>query len=149
MGAFDLVEAKGATVIAKIPFDSGWLTGKYSADTQFVGCGPLVAEEIAMRAGIVWILWVMKEMVAGHPSLVSAALTFCMSFDAVSTVIPGAVSEAQLLANLDAIQHKLDADVVAQLQAFYQEEVRVEVALVSRHVTFAGESLATCRCSTF
>ena len=62
--------------------------------------------------------------VAGHPSLVSAALTFCTSFDAVSTVIPGAVSEAQLLANLDAMQHKLDADVVMRLQAFYHEEVR-------------------------
>ena len=27
--SFDLIQAKGATVIAKIPFDSGWLTGKY------------------------------------------------------------------------------------------------------------------------
>ena len=42
----------------------------------------------------------------------------------MSTVIPGAVSEAQLLANLDAIQHKLDDDMVTRLQDFYQEEVR-------------------------
>ena len=122
VGAFELVEAKGATVIAKIPFDSGWLTGKYGADTQFTGVRDRWSrEEIAMRAGLVDRV---KEMVAGRPSLVSAALTFCTSFDAVSTVIPGAVLEAQLLANLDAMQHKLDEDIVTQLQAFYQEEVR-------------------------
>ena len=122
VGAFDLVEAKGATVIAKIPFDSGWLTGKYGADTQFTGVRYRWSrEEIATRAGLVDRV---KEMVAGHPSLVSAALTFCTSFDAVSTAIPGAVSEAQLLANLDAIQHKLDDDMVTRLQDFYQEEVR-------------------------
>ena len=122
MGAFELVEAKGATVIAKIPFDSGWLTGKYGADTQFTGVRDRWSrEERATRAGLVDRV---KEMVAGHPSLVSAALTFCSSFDAVSTVIPGAVSEAQLLANLYAMQHKLDEDIVTRLQAFYQEEVR-------------------------
>ena len=35
--SFDLIQAKGATVIAKIPFDSGWLTGKYNADSVFTG----------------------------------------------------------------------------------------------------------------
>ena len=31
--AFDTVQAHGATVIAKIPFDSGWLTGKYHSES--------------------------------------------------------------------------------------------------------------------
>ena len=66
----------------------------------------------------------MKDIVAGHPSLISAALTFCTSFDAVSTVIPGAVSTEQLLANIEAIKHPLAPEVVAQLEAFYDEEVR-------------------------
>ena len=35
--SFELLKSKGATVIAKIPFDSGWLTGKYGADSQFTG----------------------------------------------------------------------------------------------------------------
>ena len=66
----------------------------------------------------------MKDTVAGHPSLISAALTFCTSFDAVSTAIPDAISTEQLLANMEAIKHPLDAEVVAQLEAFYEEEVR-------------------------
>ena len=121
-GSFDLLKSKGATVIAKIPFDSGWLTGKYGADSQFTGVRDRWSrEDIHTRARL---LKRVKDMVAGHPSLISAALTFCTSFDAVSTVIPGAVSTEQLLANMEAIKHPLDAEVVAQLEAFYEEEVR-------------------------
>ncbi len=54
----------------------------------------------------------------------SAALSFCTSFDAVSTVIPGAVSEAQLLVNIEAMQHRLDDATRAVLDAFFEEEVR-------------------------
>ena len=120
--SFDLLKSKGATVIAKIPFDSGWLTGKYGADSQFTGVrNRWSREDIQTRARL---LERVKDMVAGHPSLISAALTFCTSFDAVSTVIPGAVSTEQMLANIEAIQHPIDPKVVAQLEAFYEEEVR-------------------------
>ena len=47
-----------------------------------------------------------------------------MGVSAVNTVIPGAVSEDQLLDNIGAMKHPLDADVVAKLEAFYDEEVR-------------------------
>ena len=120
--SFDLIQAKGATVIAKIPFDSGWLTGKYKADSVFTGVRERWSvEEKRSRAGLVDRV---KEIVSEHPSLVSAALTFCTSFDAVSTVIPGAVSEKQLLDNLAAIKTPLDAELVANLQAFYDHKVR-------------------------
>ena len=39
-------------------------------------------------------------------------------------MIPGAVSEKQLLDNLAAMQTPLDAEMVAQLQSFYEKEVR-------------------------
>ena len=122
MGAFDLVKAKGATVIAKIPFDSGWLTGKYHAESTFVGVrGRWSAEDIRTRARLVDRV---KAMVADQPSLISAALSFCTSFDAVSTVIPGAISEEQLIANIDAIQHPIGPELRAALEDFYRDEVR-------------------------
>jgi aryl-alcohol dehydrogenase-like predicted oxidoreductase len=65
----------------------------------------------------------VKEIV-GEERLMSAALSFCTSFDAVSTVIPGAVSEAQLLVNIEAMQHRLDDATRAVLDAFFEEEVR-------------------------
>ena len=121
-GAFDLVQKKGATVIAKIPFDSGWLTGKYSAVSRFTGVRARWSEdEIRQRAQLVDRV---RDIVGEGPSLMSAALSFCTSFDAVSTVIPGAVSEAQLLANIGAMQHRLDDTTRAALEAFFEEQVR-------------------------
>ncbi len=39
-------------------------------------------------------------------------------------MIPGAVSEAQLLANIGAMQHRLDDTTRAALEAFFEEQVR-------------------------
>jgi len=109
-------------VIAKIPFDSGWLTGKYSAVSRFTGVRARWSEdEIRQRAQLVDRV---RDIVGEGPSLMSAALSFCTSFDAVSTVIPGAVSEAQLLANIGAMQHRLDDTTRAALEAFFEEQVR-------------------------
>ena len=120
-GAFDLVQEKGATVIAKIPFDSGWLTGKYSADSRFTGVRARWSEnEILQRAQLVDRV----RNIVSEERLMPAALSFCTSFDAVSTVIPGAVSEAQLLANIEAMQHRLDDATRQALEAFFEEEVR-------------------------
>lgn len=76
-------------------------------------------EDIATRARLVDRV---KEIVGGE--LMPSALSFCTAFDAVSTVIPGAVSEAQLLANIQAIQEPMPVEKRAQLEAFFEDEVR-------------------------
>ena len=53
-----------------------------------------------------------------------AALSFCTAFDAVSTVIPGAVTEAQLTSNIAAIQRPMASEMRAELEAFFENEVR-------------------------
>ena len=63
-------------------------------------------------------------MATNQPSLISAALSFCTSFDAVSTVIPGAISEDQLLGNIGAMQHPIPMTLRRELEDFYQEEVK-------------------------
>ena len=60
----------------------------------------------------------VKDIVADQPSLISAALSFCTSFNAVSTVIPGATSEEQLIANIDAMRHPLPAELRGALGTF-------------------------------
>ncbi len=120
--AFDTVQAHGATVIAKIPFDSGWLTGKYHAESQFEGVrARWSADDICTRARLVDRV---MEIVGEDVPLMGAALSFCTAFDAVSTVIPGAVSEGQLRGNIASMQHGLDASMKAALEAFYEQEVR-------------------------
>jgi aryl-alcohol dehydrogenase-like predicted oxidoreductase len=51
-------------------------------------------------------------------------LSFCTSFDAVSTVIPGAVSKQQLLNNIEAIKLPIDKKTCAELEDFYEREVK-------------------------
>ena len=119
--AFDTVQEHGATVIAKIPFDSGWLTGKYGAESRFEGVrSRWSADDIRTRARLVERV---REIVGEEAPITAVALGFCTSFEAVSTVIPGAVSEAQLRSNINAIQHTLRGDVLAALEEFYTDEV--------------------------
>lgn len=121
-GAFDLVKTKEATVIAKIPFDSGWLTGKYDANSTFDGVRARWSRaEIGTRAELVDRV---QDIVGDRESLISTALSFCTSFDAVSTVIPGAISVDQLRMNLRALQDPLSQNLRAELEAFYESEVR-------------------------
>jgi aryl-alcohol dehydrogenase-like predicted oxidoreductase len=122
-GAFDQVQKHGAAVIAKIPFDSGWLTGKYTATSEFEGVRARWSrEDIATRAALVDRV---KSIVGGEAELMPAALSFCTAFDAVSTVIPGAITEAQLKSNIAAIQQSMSPAMRAELEAFYEDEVRV------------------------
>ena len=119
--AFDAVQAHGATVIAKIPFDSGWLTGKYDAQSRFEGVRSRWSQDdIRTRAQLVDRV---REIIGAEASLQEAALGFCKAFDAVSTVIPGAISEHQLRANRRAIESTLDRSFQEGLEAFYLEEV--------------------------
>lgn len=120
--AFETVEAHGAVVIAKVPFDSGWLTGKHSAESTFEGVrARWSAEDVRVRARLVDRV---REIVGNETSLTSAALSFCTSFDAVSTVIPGAISVEQLQANLQAALHPLHPEMRSALESFYEREVR-------------------------
>ncbi|MGA0435504.1 MAG: aldo/keto reductase [Flavobacteriales bacterium] len=120
--AFDLVNQKNATVIAKIPFDSGWLTGKYDRTSQFTGVRARWSREaIEQRSQLVNQV---KEIVKGEHSLISAALSFCTSYDAVSTVIPGAISNDQLLGNIDAIHYAISEETRQALELFYDDQVR-------------------------
>lgn len=119
--AFDTVQDHGATVIAKIPFDSGWLTGKYGAESRFEGVrARWSTDDIRTRARLVERV---REIVGEEAPITAAALGFCTSFEAVSTVIPGAVSEQQLRSNINAMQHTLSGDVVDALEEFYTAEV--------------------------
>lgn len=119
--AFDTVQAHGATVIAKIPFDSGWLTGKYDAQTRFEGVRSRWSQDdIRTRARLVNRV---REIIGDEASLQEAALGFCKAFDTVSTVIPGAVSERQLRANRGAIEFNLNCSIRDALESFYREEV--------------------------
>jgi len=131
---FPVAERLGTGIIVRVPFDEGALTGKYTAATTFpegdvrrhyfrAGNLPAVIARVeAVRA--------VKDQRHPHMSMAEYALRFCLSHQAVSTVIPGIRTPAQAGANAAAGDGAwLAPDELAELEAvawrkdFWNEEL--------------------------
>jgi aryl-alcohol dehydrogenase-like predicted oxidoreductase len=111
---FNLAEAAGVAIIARVPLASGLLSGKLSADSQFAvddhrsfnrhGEAFDVGEtfsgvpyEVGLKA-----VEELRAMVPKGVTMAQWALAWILSFDAVSVVIPGAKSATQASDNAAA-----------------------------------------------
>ena len=120
--AFKMAKEKDVAIIVKIPLDSGWLSGKYSAESSFTDIRNRWSKaDIQTRALLVDKV---KALLPTSFSLAQNALAFCLSYDAVSTVIPGNATIQQLESNVASIDCELPDDLVAELEYFYDTEVR-------------------------
>jgi aryl-alcohol dehydrogenase-like predicted oxidoreductase len=119
--AFDLAQQKSAAIIAKIPLDSGWLSGKYTANSTFTGVRSRWSkEEIRQRAELIDEL---KQIIGSDRVLPEVAVAFCAAHPAVSTVIPGALSKDQLVQNVQSVLSPTNKDLIEQLRDFYTSKV--------------------------
>lgn len=119
--AFDMALEKGVGIIAKIPLDSGWLAGKYTASSKFNDIRDRWSDaDKATRAQLVERV---KSIIPDASQLAQTAISFCSSFDAVSTVIPGNKSKGQLESNVESTKQRISTSTVEKLKAFYREEV--------------------------
>ena len=119
---FDQVNAKGILLIAKVPLDSGWLSGKYSAHSAFNGIRSRWDHEtIRNRAMIIDKIKVIVQ----DENLVPYALSFILSFKAITTVIPGTKDKAQLESNIEASRFQLSNDIKQKLEKLYDDEIKL------------------------
>ena len=119
--AFAMASEKEVAIIAKIPLDSGWLSGKYTASSTFHDIRSRWSKaDIETRAHLVNRV---KEIIQPEDDLAQKAISFCLAYDAVATVIPGNVSIAQLTQNVESIKKPISSELVKQLEKFYQTEV--------------------------
>jgi aryl-alcohol dehydrogenase-like predicted oxidoreductase len=120
--AFDLIKEKKVGFMAKIPLDSGWLTGKYNEKSVFTGVrNRWTQNDIRTRAQLVNQL---KTIIEPHQELSQVALAFCLANDVVSSVIPGSLSIEQLEKNIDSSRNKISQELTQTLYDFYQKEVK-------------------------
>ena len=120
--AFDLAIKKEVGIIVKIPLDSGWLSGKYNAESTFDDIRSRWSrQDIQTRANLVNRV---KEIVHAKDDLAQKAISFCLAYDAVSTVIPGNASIAQLTSNVASINNPVSRELVEKLEDFYINEVK-------------------------
>ncbi len=119
--AFAMAKEKEVGIIVKIPLDSGWLSGKYHAESTFSDIRSRWSkQDIFTRAALVDKV---KGILDGNANLPQSAIAFCLANDAVSTVIPGNTSISQLENNLRSIKTPMSAKLKHQLEEFYDTEV--------------------------
>ena len=119
---FDLAQKKDVGIIVKIPLDSGWLSGKYNAKSTFNDIRDRWSKmDIITRDNLIKKI---RDMIDKEQNLAQTAISFCLAYDAVSTVIPGNTTIAQLESNVKSAQKKLSQDLVEKLEIFYQNEVK-------------------------
>lgn len=120
--AFDIAKQKGVGIIAKIPLDSGWLSGKYNAESTFSDIRSRWSkEDIKTRA---FLIEKIKKIIGEKHQFSQTAIGFCLAYDAVSTVIPGNTSLEQLNNNVKSIEKPLSKELVEKLEYFYNTEVK-------------------------
>jgi len=119
--AFGLAQRRGAGLIIKVPLDSGWLSGRYRGATTFSDVRSRWSPEVLARRA--HLIEQFAALVPEGTSLAHAALQYCLSHPAVSTVIPGAKSVEQALDNIAAAERRLPDEVVRAIDALWEREI--------------------------
>ncbi len=120
--AFAEANNKGVGLIVKVPLDSGWLTGKYDASSNFTGIRERWSDaEIKRRAELVEDV---REIKAEDTSMVHEAISFILSYPEISTVIPGVRNKKQLNHNLAARELSMDEDKLKQYEKLYNDKIK-------------------------
>ncbi len=103
---FPFCKENNISIIARVPFDEGALTGNINPSTEFpVGdfrnnyFRDKRKVDVKLRADKIW-----NDVKFETSSLAEAALRFIISFDAVTSVIPGMRKEKNLLANIASVK---------------------------------------------
>jgi aryl-alcohol dehydrogenase-like predicted oxidoreductase len=132
--------AQGVGILARLPLASGLLTGKFNTQTTFeagdhrnfnnngehfnvgetfAGLGFAKGLELSRRLD-----WIAE----GKESMTRAALRWILDHEAISAVIPGFKSSAQVLDNLQALQvAPFSAEAKNRLSAWYEAEVHAHI----------------------
>ena len=109
--AFDQAEQQGIGLLAKVPLDSGWLSGNYDENSQFTGArSRWSSAQIKKRATLVKQV---QKILADIP-VSEAAFAFILRHPAISSVLPG-------VCNIKQFEHnQLAAKCQLSEQSFHQ-----------------------------
>jgi aryl-alcohol dehydrogenase-like predicted oxidoreductase len=119
---FELAKNKEVGIIVKIPLDSGWLTGKYNAESRFDDIRSRWSkQDIKKRANLVNKV---SAIIGTEENLAQIAIAFCLAYDAVSTVIPGNVNIEQLTSNVQSTDISISQKHIEKLENLYQSEIK-------------------------
>ena len=103
LGLAERCREKGAGIIARTPLCFGFLTAKYSADEKFDPSDHRSRWSVDQRR--VWSSAsdLFKQYSEKNETPAQFAIRFCLSFDAVSSVIPGMLTREHVVENAGAV----------------------------------------------
>lgn len=120
--AFKKAKEKNIGLIIKVPLDSGWLSGKYNAESKFQGIRRRWSEE-TIRQRAEWLKKI-SFITDGKTTMIQAALRFILAYNEVTTVIPGARNLEQLRENVSASDEIMPKEYVERLKRLWEEEIK-------------------------
>jgi len=112
---------QGVSIIAKVPLDSGWLTGKYDETSEFEGIRSRWDDEtIARRAKLI------KEVkkICKSDQITKYAISFILSFNEVTAVIPGIKNSEQLDDHLNNAAFEIPEDMKQKLIKLFEKNIK-------------------------
>jgi aryl-alcohol dehydrogenase-like predicted oxidoreductase len=133
---FNAAKEKGVALIVRLPLASGLLAGKFTKESRFPandhrnfnanGAAFNVGETFAglpFEKGVE-AADALKPLVPDGMTMAQMALRWCLDYDAVSVIIPGAKNPEQVRTNVEASRlPPLGPDLHAQLQTVYESKV--------------------------
>jgi aryl-alcohol dehydrogenase-like predicted oxidoreductase len=133
---FEQARRRDVGVIVRVPLASGLLTGKFDGNTRFAAddhrqfnrhgeefdVGETFAG-VGFETGLA-VVDELRPLVPEGATMAQLALRWILSFDAVSTVIPGAKTPEQARANAAAADlPELPAETVTAIDALYRSQI--------------------------
>lgn len=119
--AFPYAVGAGVGLIARIPLEAGWLSGKY--DAEHPSTNEAASRDVAQCAALVERFGALLPEGVSMPH---AALRFILAQQEVSTVIPGAKSVAQLRDNVAAAEATLPEETLEAIRRFGAGKILVD-----------------------
>jgi aryl-alcohol dehydrogenase-like predicted oxidoreductase len=118
---FPFVKAKKIAMIAKVPLDSGWLTGKFNQNSVFTGIRERWDDKTIRRRSIM----VEKlKAICQEEDLTATAIAFVLGFDAFTAVIPGICNSQQLDINIQADAKVLSYQTRQKIMDLYNQQIK-------------------------
>jgi aryl-alcohol dehydrogenase-like predicted oxidoreductase len=120
--AFQKAVDKGVGLIAKVPLDSGWLSGKYRGGEQFADLRRRWSPEVIERRAA--LVEQLAEILPKGVPMAQAALQYVLAQPTIATAIPGARSVAQVRENTRAGERGLPTETVQAIYSFWEREIK-------------------------
>jgi aryl-alcohol dehydrogenase-like predicted oxidoreductase len=118
---FEKAHDLGIAIIAKVPLDSGWLSGKYDEESEFEGIRSRWDDQtIERRASLVKDL----KAIVRADDLTKYAIGFILSFPEVTAVIPGIRNLDQLKSHINNGAYSLPKGIKEKMQELYKQKIQ-------------------------